>query len=684
MEVNKITLFKNGLSLFEGTAAVKDSSFALEFKKEQMADVLKTLQVSSEDGKSIPFFVFDTSKTLEKKLEEIGLNIPADGSLTALARQMIGFQVQVSQKSKAKKGIVVGTNYRVVKGNNPINEATLVLSMPDQSIEEIPFSEIQSLSLLNIECREDLARFLEEVSRSKKKETKQISFLFPQGKSLSKAKVSFMTEMPVWKVSYRLNLGDEKASVSCLAIIENSTEQDWKNAELSLASGRPISFQYDLYSARFASRPFMQIAEENTLMPVEFQENVPGAKDEYAVPPSVPAMEMAESDAYTADKEVSQKPMSMDRAKKMAMPLVYGRLKNVGAGVGISDGRAFNVTSREVEETTIYSIAGKVNLPKGKSVALPLFSESVPARKLSVYNSSTIGGKNPMMVLELRNSSGNAWQSGPLVAFDSGEYMGESLLKPLKKAESVLLSYALDTAVVVEDKIGSQSSNVSEVLCEKGFLYFNYYTELLTSYNITNKSGQKKTVIIEHPRQSDTILVSPKPKEETSDFYRFEIIVDGKKNSELGVKQRTNYSTNISLIENSDLKNQLSYYFTNNWLAGDSASAIKSLIEEQSKIMDMKQKLAALQESRNRLVEDQNRTRQNCDLYYPTAVPTSEDKQREQLRAKYSKKLSEIDDKIDKVNDQTEQLQSQISELERKFKEKIISISFKKVMSRIV
>lgn len=678
MDVNKITLFKNGLSLFEGTAAVKDGCFVLDFKKEQMADVLKTLQVRSEDGKSVPFFVFDTTKTLEKKLEEIGLNIPADGSLIALVKQMIGFQVQVNQKAKSKKGIVVGTNYRVVKGNNPVNESTLVLSMPDKSIEEIPFSEIQSLSLLNAEVQDDLKRFLEEVSRSKKKETKQISFLFPQGKALSKAIVSFMTEMPVWKVSYRLILTGEKADVSCWAIVENSTEQDWKNAELSLASGRPISFQYDLYSARFASRPFMQIAEENTLMPVEFQENVPIVKDEYAVQgAAMPAAEMAEYDE-------EQKPMQM--AKEMGADFAaskkseyYRRAKT--AGVGISD-RVVSVTAREVEETTVYSISGKVNVPKGKSISLPLFSESVPARKLSVYNASTVGGKNPLLVLDLKNSSGNAWQSGPLIAFDSGDYMGESLLKPLKKDESVLISYALDTSVVVEDKIGSQSSNVSEVLCEKGFLYFNYYTEYLTTYNITNKSGEKKTVIIEHPRRSDTILVSPKPKEETSDFYRFEVIVDGKKNSDLGVRQRTNYSTSINLVDNADLKNQLSYYFTNNWLAGDAASSIKSLIEEQSRIVDMKQKLAALQENRNRLVEDQNRTRQNCDLYYPTAVPSSEDKQREQLRAKYSKKLSEIEDKIDKVNDQIEQLQNQISELEGKFKDRIMSIAFKKVMSR--
>ena len=39
------------------------------------------------------------------------------------------------------------------------------------------------------------------------------------------------------------------------AIVENTTEQDWTNVDLTLISGRPISFVMDLYQPLFVSRP---------------------------------------------------------------------------------------------------------------------------------------------------------------------------------------------------------------------------------------------------------------------------------------------------------------------------------------------------------------------------------------------------------------------------------------------
>jgi len=41
------------------------------------------------------------------------------------------------------------------------------------------------------------------------------------------------------------------------AIVENSTETDWSHIDLSLISGRPISFVMDLYQPLYATRPLV-------------------------------------------------------------------------------------------------------------------------------------------------------------------------------------------------------------------------------------------------------------------------------------------------------------------------------------------------------------------------------------------------------------------------------------------
>ena len=105
-------------------------------------------------------------------------------------------------------------------------------------------------------------------------------------------RIGYVVETPVWKTSYRLILsgpgdlqdekgrkdrGDEKdkagpatkpgeggakpateAKLQGWAIIENQTDNDWNDVQLSLVSGRPISFIQDLYRPLYIPRPTVQ------------------------------------------------------------------------------------------------------------------------------------------------------------------------------------------------------------------------------------------------------------------------------------------------------------------------------------------------------------------------------------------------------------------------------------------
>ena len=52
--------------------------------------------------------------------------------------------------------------------------------------------------------------------------------------------VGYVSEAPLWKVSYRLVLGEEKPYLQGWALVENTTDEDWTDIELSLISGRPV------------------------------------------------------------------------------------------------------------------------------------------------------------------------------------------------------------------------------------------------------------------------------------------------------------------------------------------------------------------------------------------------------------------------------------------------------------
>src|SRR4029079_3142270 len=83
-------------------------------------------------------------------------------------------------------------------------------------------------------------------------------------------KVGYVTESPIWKTSYRLSIANKKGDnvkdkdakeefvLQGWAIVENTSDEDWGSVQLGLVSGRPISFQMDLYQPLFVARPVVE------------------------------------------------------------------------------------------------------------------------------------------------------------------------------------------------------------------------------------------------------------------------------------------------------------------------------------------------------------------------------------------------------------------------------------------
>src|SRR5207247_4383833 len=68
--------------------------------------------------------------------------------------------------------------------------------------------------------------------------------------------VGYILEAPIWKASYRLELTEKNQPfLQGWAIVENTTDDDWKSVSLTLVSGRPISFIMDLYQSLYVPRP---------------------------------------------------------------------------------------------------------------------------------------------------------------------------------------------------------------------------------------------------------------------------------------------------------------------------------------------------------------------------------------------------------------------------------------------
>lgn len=76
-----------------------------------------------------------------------------------------------------------------------------------------------------------------------------------EGKATRKVKISYVSESPAWKPSYRLNLGENgKVGLQGWAIVDNTSGEDWKNVKIGVGSTSALSFRYDLWSVRDVHR----------------------------------------------------------------------------------------------------------------------------------------------------------------------------------------------------------------------------------------------------------------------------------------------------------------------------------------------------------------------------------------------------------------------------------------------
>lgn len=75
------------------------------------------------------------------------------------------------------------------------------------------------------------------------------------GPSPHDLKLTYVTEAPSWKPSYRIVLGEDgKVTMEGWAVVDNTSGEDWENVKLGVGSSSALSFKFDLKSVRVVSR----------------------------------------------------------------------------------------------------------------------------------------------------------------------------------------------------------------------------------------------------------------------------------------------------------------------------------------------------------------------------------------------------------------------------------------------
>src|SRR5882672_3459473 len=258
--VKVVVLVSSGVGYFEHIGTVKgDSSTELRFKTQQINDILKSLVLQDTGQGKVSTIVYPSQDPIGKTLASFQVDISKNPPLGELLNQLRGAKVKVSVGPQMISGTILGLEKRpkaVEKGQIEVWQLNLISGA---TVRSIPLEEVTRLDLEDPTLQEELGKALTALAEARGQDKKPVTINF-QGEGERLVRVGYVVETPIWKTSYRLLFGQQNAKpmLQGWAIVENQTDNDWENVELSLVSGRPISFIQELYQPLYIPRPVVQ------------------------------------------------------------------------------------------------------------------------------------------------------------------------------------------------------------------------------------------------------------------------------------------------------------------------------------------------------------------------------------------------------------------------------------------
>jgi len=647
INLKKVALFKSGVGYFELRASVEaGKGIELHFKREQMNDLLKSLTILDLSGGQVGHatsVVYDSTKTAKQQLSDYAFDLRKGDGLPQVLKQLQGSKIELIIGSHAEgvavTGTIVGVETRITM-ENQIKIPRFYLSIMDSNgqLRSFDTNEISGVKFLDQRLNQDIKRYLTILFQKHRKDEKTV-LITPMGEGRQELLISYVTEVPVWKATYRIIIPEGKKGVKPFlqgwAIIDNVTGKDWKNVQLSLISGLPISFIQNLYDPQFKKRPLVKLEQDAPVAPV-----VPeaGMRADRMVAAAAP---MAKPKQRRMKSFVAEKEMK-DRSLEGAN--LYERMRQLKAATITSDkGEMFE-----------YRIDHPVTIARNRSALVPIVATEIKGQAVDLYNEK-IRAKNPLAAVRLKNTTGLTLEGGPLTVFQGGSYAGDALVKTFKPDEKRYITYAVDLGLRVNTKMGTKSEQVDRVIINRGVIRMRRGIIETKTYNLDNKNPRSKTVVIEHPFHANwKLLNKEKPIEITDNYLRFEVKVPELKITKFSVREMRESWERI-MISNLT-PDQIIILARKEYLSESTQKKLEQIVALKSEISNINRGLKAIQKERGQIFEDQKRLRENLR----GLRQTTEEKG---LRNRYVKRLNQQETRL-------EELRKREKVLNREFKTK--------------
>lgn len=601
LPIRRVVIYKNGVGYVERAGQVTGgSSVSLSFQAEEMTDVLKSLSVNST-GAPVERVRFSTDESLEEKLKAFPFRIQPGESMASLLDELRGERIQATRSGQQVEGVILSAQTLPGTDQTPTKEV-VTLWESGGAISTYEIASFQQLRFQNARLQEQVGEYLRIVAEARNQERRSVSIDLASGGN-TQLSARYMTPMPVWKSSYRVIFPkDGKPALEGWAVVDNTSGEDWNDINLSLISGKPVSFLTNLYPPVNVSRPFVPLPGIGSAAPVTYESDMRATTG--ALPPPAPAAPRAEM----ADEAVAGRSMAKagpERLQQFAMmnrPEVEEMRQSAIASTasGVEAGALFG-----------YYFPNRVNVRKGESVMLPFVQKQVSADRLLIFTERQPVQNHPMLAFEMTNDSGYTLDGGPVTVFDGGEYAGEALFETTKEGEKRLMSYGIDLGTTLRIEPSSGSRNIQEASMQRGILTIKSKQRTTIKYTASNADSEAKTLLIERNIRPNYETISPEVSSKTSTANRFRMPIPANSSSTIEIVEEYPYSEALQ-VSNLD-EDRLLLFTRNQAISSAARQGLERVLAKKRELAENQRQVAAMQARIRNLGEQMERVRRNME-----------------------------------------------------------------------
>jgi hypothetical protein len=501
--------------------------------------------------------------------------------------------------------------------------------------------------------------------------------------------VGYTVETPIWRPSYRLVFGEGgTAQVQAWGIVQNISGEDWRDVQLALVSGAPVSFRSELATAMIPPRPVVTDrgavidsvpVAETTLAQAEAPP--PPVAAPAAVAPVPEAVDEGDAEAIFDATLRSRERAGRRRSAAQPMAAPASPMPRGRPAAPVNDRRIVQTsTPRNLASlaalavqggATRYDLPQQVTVPDRSATMVMLVAREIPGSRMYLFAPDPgVGDSNahPFHVARFENRTGALLERGPLAIFEQGAFLGQGMLETLPDGATATVPFSLERAIAVESSNAWNTEGQRLVRVQRAVVSIERYNVLRTTWRVRNGMANEARVMVRQALNGARLHEPPTGTEESNGNALVPITVPGHGRHEQLVTTRAAFTQSLPFDDEQSVL-AIEAYLRDGHPAANIATTLRTALDMRRQLADQRQARDAATQRRDDLQRNAEETRGN--LRAIERNPRAAD-----LRAQLTARLARVSAEIDQATRRIVELDTQMSERNVRLTEALRELDF--------